>query len=111
VGFVAMKEGAKNRLNNFKNDWIKALRIDKLTKSNSGHTSNSSIGAIDLSALDTIEDTVKQSAVEYKMSQMDDDFDTYDTDENELIEYANQTDEFENINGIYAEEEFDLSTI
>lgn len=113
VGFVAMKEGAKNRLINFKNNWVKALRIDKLTKPNSGQESISSIGSIDLSALDTVEDSVKRSAVEYQMSQMDEDedFEEYEENEQAEIEFSNAANDLEEINGIYAEEEFDLSTI
>ncbi|NOQ75637.1 MAG: hypothetical protein GQ574_26755 [Crocinitomix sp.] len=110
VGFVAMKEGAKNRLINFKNNWVKALRIDKLTKSNSSQESESSIGSIDLSALDTLEDSVKRSAVDFQMSQMDDEGD-YPYGDGELIEYSDEANDLEQFNGIYAEEEFDLSTI
>lgn len=111
VGFVAMKEGAKNRLINFKNDWVKALRIDKLTKPKEDTISG--IGSLDLSELDAFEDSVKRSAVDFQMDQMEDadDFENSQNASSELIEFNNQSDDLAQMNGIYAEEEFDLSTI
>ncbi len=112
VGFVAIKEGAKNRLLSFKNDWLKALRIDKLIKPKAAIDSGVSIGAIDLSALEALDDSVKASAVQFQMDQMEDEEgENYAEYQNDQIEFSEQGNELEEMNGIYAEEEFDFNTI
>lgn len=71
ISLGSVTEGAKNRLINFKDNWLQAFYIDKLTgsKKESLPAEDQTIGAIDLSSLDVFEEMNKESAINFELSQ------------------------------------------
>lgn len=63
----------KDRLVTFKNDWLKATYLDKLLKKGESDEEDVEIGAIDSSVLDQFQERIKESAVKFQMSQMEND--------------------------------------
>lgn len=113
-GFAGFADKAKRRLGDFKNEWMKAFFIDKLMPSSgsSSETEAATIdgfGAIDLSALDAIEESVKQSAISHEMNSMDEQED----EEERLIHMETSNDDFDEESEFaeIVEDEIDLSTI
>lgn len=81
------EQTVKDRLVTFKNDWLHAFFIDKLTKKSD--TSDETIGAIDLSELDDLERKIEESAIKYQMRQMEnealaDSFEAEEIESNDL---------------------------
>ncbi|MBD3637195.1 MAG: hypothetical protein HUJ25_07590 [Crocinitomicaceae bacterium] len=84
VNGLGSLSGAKDRLLDFKDNFLKAFFIDKLSK-NKGSTTvddEATMGAIDLSQLDALEDLTKQSAYNYEMRRSIE-------DERDLEDYPN----------------------
>lgn len=74
VNGVSITEGAKQRLLDFKENWLKAFHLDKLTpkKTTTNDTkSGSTIGAIELNELNTIEQLVQEAAIRHEMNKID----------------------------------------
>lgn len=113
VGFVAMKEGAKKRLVNFKDSWLKALHIDKLIGAKND-ADDVSVGSIDLSAMDALDDSVKEAAIQFQMRQMEaaeKEGEEFENEEPDRLNYSLREAEPELSYATYGDEEFDLSTI
>ncbi len=104
MGAIGAK--AKRRLGEFKNEWMKAFFIDKIVKpkSSQDNLAIDGFGAIDLSAMDAIEESVKQSAIQHEMNQME-------SQEQNFLENAADEDEDEISFVTIPEDEIDLSTI
>lgn len=115
VGFVAVKEGAKKRLVNFKDSWLKALRIDKLIGAkNEADEDDVSVGSIDLSAMEALDDSVKEAAIQFQMRQMEaaeQEQEDFENEEPDQLDYSMRDTERELSYATYGDEEFDLSTI
>lgn len=115
-------KGAKERLIDFKDNWLKAFYLDKLIskkeESTDSDESEATIGAIDLSALDVFEDMNKQSAVQFELQRikkedensleepLDDEFEEEDTYEEDFID-----DDLDGLSYALIEEEVDFSTL
>lgn len=103
-GFAGFAENAKRKLGEFKNEWMKAFFIDRLVGS-AKESSIDGFGAVDMSALDAIEQSVEQSAISHEMNMMGEAVEADD----EVIHLNTSEDFGEELN--YVAEEIDLSTI
>jgi hypothetical protein len=83
----------KDRMVNFKNDWLKATYLDKVFNKGETKEDGVEIGSVDSSVLDQFQQRIKESAVKFQMSQMADSpsSDDFDTDDEEEIEEAEFT--------------------
>ena len=101
----SIMEDAKQRLIDFKSDWLHAFYLDKIMKPESTDTNtdlSGAIGAIDLSALDVFDDLNESSAEDFEAEQMSFDdqpqiqnnFETQEIFQNDLegIDYALEED-------------------
>jgi hypothetical protein len=98
-----LDEGVKERFVTFKNDWIHAFYVDKLINKGESDfdSSDTTIGAIDLSELDHFDEKLKESAIKFQMGQMEEDSAPaieMDDEESEEIDFA-----------IIAEDELDFN--
>lgn len=110
ITMSGVADGAKRRLIDFKNNWLKATYADKLFSKKSEESEQeedgeTTVGAIDLRALDVFEDMTKQSAIQHELKQLQQEDDL--EEEDFLIE-----DDLEGLNyAIIEEEEIDFSTL
>lgn len=100
-----VSEGLKERFVTFKNDWMHTFYIDKLMNKRQPVELDadeiiSGIGAIDTSALDDIEESIKESAVKFQMNQMEENenplfLETSEEESEEEAEEQEEAEEFE----------------
>ncbi|MEZ4921870.1 MAG: hypothetical protein R2780_01750 [Crocinitomicaceae bacterium] len=117
VNGLGSLSGAKDRLLDFKDNFLKAFFLDKLTKKKSDAEAETddeqTMGAIDLSSLDAFADLTKQSAYNFELKRAMADELASETESEEPIaveEDGFEDDELEGFNYSY-EEELDLATI
>jgi len=118
VSLGSVADGAKQRLIDFKNNWLKAFYLDKLTKEKETATDDkkdATVGAIDLSELDSIEEMVKESAIQFELKNIkeEDDFDEDEFEEDEDFEedeFEQENEELEGLNFALIEEEIDFNS-
>jgi len=115
ISLGSLAEGAKGRLINFKDNWLKAFYLDKLTGKKKEETiedSDVTVGAIDLSDLDMFEDMTKETAVKFELQRLKNE-DSFDVEEEEEFEDEEEflEEDLEGLNYAMIEEEIDFSTI
>ena len=115
VNGLGSLSGAKDRLLDFKDNFLKAFYLDKLTKKKEDPAAidETTMGAIDLSALDAFEDLTKQSAYNFELKRVleegetEDDFEEEDIfEEDEIYE-----DDLEGLDYTIIDEGVDFATI
>lgn len=116
VSLGSLADGAKGRLINFKDNWLKATFLDKLVskKEESTEEGDPTIGAIDLSELDIIDSMVEDSAINFEMQNIANEDSFEDEDEDEEFSEEEDFEEEEDLEGLdysLIEEEIDFSNI
>lgn len=114
ISLGSLAEGAKDRLSNFKDNFLKAYYLDKITGKKK-EAVDATVGAIDMSELNAFEDLIKESAVrhELKTIQEEDSIDEDFVEEEEIDEYETEIiddGELEGMNYALIDEEYDFST-
>lgn len=121
VNGLGFTDGAKRRLIDFKDNFIKAFYIDKLMKSDNSESgsdseSDQSVGAIDLSSLDVFDEMSKESAINFEVRKArqemeSDSMDLLDEDFDEESSDFLDEDELQGLNFAFVEDEIDFATI
>lgn len=100
----SITEGAKNRLINFKNNWLQAFYLDKVIGSKTP-TEDPTVGDIDVSALDVFDDLNKKEAIKYELQRIQQEEDSANDPLKGLEDEVNE------MNYSIIEEDFDYSTL
>ncbi|MBL4862193.1 MAG: hypothetical protein JKY09_04140 [Crocinitomicaceae bacterium] len=119
ISLGAVKEGAKDRLTEFKTNWLKAFFLDKLIgkKEQQENKEELAIGAIDLSSLDVFDDINKQQAMKFELDRIqneDEDQFLIESDDDDFDEFES-FDESDDLEGtsydMIGSEQIDFSTL
>lgn len=99
ISLGSIAEGAKGRLLNFKDNWLKAFYLDKLVgkKEEESQEEKTPMGSIDLSDLDVFDDMNKQAAANFELQRIRAEEEEEDYEDEEDEEYEDEDFETEEL--------------